>query len=132
VILKKGDKMKVKMKIKIRTLINENNWADLFESEVEVENTHKGVCAALLGWNKQQHDDAQKLYDQYFGVPYDETNVRLDVSIIKDGVEVLNEGRGFFIHFFGQRKYVIHGLKETENIMFGEVNGFIRNACKSE
>lgn len=118
--------MKVKIKYKIRKQIDDVAWIDLMENEVEVENTTKGVQSALLGWNDHQHKEAQKLYAQKFGSPYEETNVRIEVQIWEDGVPILNDGEGLFFHFFGQRLFVTEGIKGVDSVLFSEVNQFIR------
>lgn len=118
--------VKVKLKVNILKEIDDDVFIELFENEIEVENTYKGVGAALLGWTSLHIAESQKIYEQSFGAELDDFNIKVIVSLMEDGVEVLNDGRGFYIHFYGQVKFVMNGIKGTNAILGEEVNKFIR------
>lgn len=106
-------------------------WLDIQTEEVKVEDSDPGCGAALKGWYSLQHELAKGLFNQDFGPEMEITNVYMDASIKNDlGEEVLNEGNGIFIHYWGQRLFVIEGIKGVAEDLYLYVLNFINQTYR--
>jgi len=101
---------------------------------IEITNSLEGVAAALIGWNKHRYDAAQALYTTDFGPPMQQTNVKMEVILKEDEVEIFitDENERIVIHFYGNRRYVILGIKGMDLPMYQDVTNFINNLFSSE
>ena len=120
--------MEVRMEISIKKQLTAGpppTWDYILTEFIKVEDSEKGCGAALRGWYSLQHELAKGLFNQDFGPDMDITNVYMDASIKENGQEILNEGNGIHIHYWGQRLFVIVGIKGVAEVLYQYVVGVI-------
>lgn len=106
------------------------DWIEIIPpATIEIKDSRKGIAAALSGWNTQRYEAAQVLYTTDFGPPMEQTNVKMEVIMKEDGQEIFitEENERISIHFYGNRRYVILGIKGMDMPMFQNVKEFIFN-----
>lgn len=113
------------MEVKISKKLN-GTWEDIIPPAIiKLEDSLIGLAAALNGWNKQRYDAAKALYETDFGSPMEQTNVKMEVIVKKDEAEMLIENERVQIHFYGNRKYVLLGIKGCGYSMFEDITELI-------
>ena len=117
----------IEMEVRISKKLNGTYEEIIPPAIIELKDSRKGIAAAVNGWNKQRYEAAQTLYTTDFGSPMEQTNVKIEVIMKEDNVEIFitEENERISIHFYGNRKYVILGIKGMDFPMFQDVTEFV-------